>query len=46
MKNIIINLLTIMLFSCSSEDNNIVEPQEEPLAIKLVATNTNVNITR
>lgn len=41
---IIILLLTIMLFSCSSEDNNILEPQEEFLTVQLVTTNSNINI--
>ena len=41
---IILFLLTIIFFSCSSEDNNIVEPQEEPLTVELIVSNTNVNI--
>ena len=41
---IILFLLTIIFFSCSSEDNNIVEPQEESFTVQLVATNTSVNI--
>jgi hypothetical protein len=41
---IIILLSTIMLFSCSSENNNIVEPQEEPLTVELVTTNSTTTI--
>ena len=44
MKDKIILLLTIILFSCSSDDNPITEPQEEQFAVELVATSTNVNI--
>ncbi|QTE23343.1 hypothetical protein [Polaribacter cellanae] len=45
MKNkILLFLLTIMLFSCNSENNNIVEPQEQPFTVELVASNTNVPI--
>jgi hypothetical protein len=43
-EKIIILLLTIILFSCSSEDNSITEPQEDPFAVELIASNTNVNI--
>ena len=41
---IILSLFTIILFSCSSEDNSITEPQEELFTVELVATNTNVSI--
>ena len=44
MKKTITLLLSIIFFSCSSEDNNIVEPQEEPFILELVTTNTNINI--
>jgi hypothetical protein len=41
---IILFLLTIIFFSCSSEDNNIVEPQEGPLTVELVTTNPTTTI--
>ncbi|QTD36393.1 hypothetical protein JL193_09495 [Polaribacter batillariae] len=37
-------LLIITLFSCSSNEDTISEPQEEPFTVELVATSTNVNI--
>ncbi|QTD36389.1 hypothetical protein JL193_09470 [Polaribacter batillariae] len=33
-----------MFFSCSSDDDPITEPQEEPFTVELIATNTNANI--
>lgn len=41
---IILSLFTIILFSCSSEDNNIIEPQEESLTVELVTTNPTTTI--
>ncbi|WOC39724.1 hypothetical protein [Polaribacter sp. HL-MS24] len=40
----VILILSTIFFSCSSGNNNIVEPQEEQFVVELVATSTNVNI--
>jgi hypothetical protein len=44
MKNIIIIVFLVVLFSCNSSDNDIVEQQEEPLKVELIATKTTVSI--
>jgi len=41
---IILLLISILIFSCNSSDNDIVEPQEEPLTVELVATKTTVSV--
>lgn len=43
-RNLLRMLLIITLFFCSSNEDIISEPQEEPFTVELVATNTNVNI--
>ncbi|QTD36398.1 hypothetical protein JL193_09520 [Polaribacter batillariae] len=44
MRNIFIFMMVALYSACSSEDNSITEPQEEPFTVELVATSTNVNI--
>ncbi|MGG8496441.1 hypothetical protein ACQY1Q_08495 [Tenacibaculum sp. TC6] len=44
MKIKIILLVVLTFLSCSSDDNTVVESQEEPLIIELVTNNTNVTI--
>lgn len=44
MNKIITFLLIAVFFSCSSDEDPITEPQEEPFAVQLVATNTSINI--
>lgn len=44
MNKIITFLLIVVFFSCSSDEDPIIEPEEEPFAVQLVATNTSINI--